>query len=102
MVHIVQCLCPSRHCIMAISYDPAGPNSQIKTPEEGIETLKRMVDTAINGLLVDPWCGICKSRTFSYEDGETRWRTLEEARPYLEASEAEQANVRRQLRARHN
>jgi hypothetical protein len=103
MVHIVQCLCPSRHCVLAVSYDPANPDPEatVRTPEQGITALRTLVEAAISKSLINPWCGICGSRTFTYEDAETRWKTMEEAMPYLKASEAEQANVRRHLQSRN-
>jgi hypothetical protein len=96
MIHITQCLCPQRHCILAIAWDAADTTTTM-TPEIAVASLRALVAAAVLPGVgwMNPWCGICHSREFSYEDGVTAFRTMDEARPALE--EANRANER----ARH-
>lgn len=86
MIHIVQCLCPDRHCIMAVAYDDA-----VTDGEEAQRKLQGVIKQAVDaGGVINPWCGICQSRDFYYEDGVTRFRTMEEAMPALEQGQRDQ------------
>jgi hypothetical protein len=89
MIHIVQCLCPQRHCIMAVAYDDVTTNGA-----DALEQLEAVMKEAIERHMLNPWCGICQSRDFFYEDGVTRFTTMEEARPHLERSGADQIATR--------
>ena len=66
MIHILQVLCPKRHCLFALSYD-----------DEEIRALAVEADARrlLASGLIDPWCGICGSRHIHCEDGRTRFRT---------------------------
>lgn len=96
MIHIVQCLCPSRHCIMAALYDPNDEtrgvmyDPQDETRAGGIPAVRAAIDLAIAAKTIDPWCGICKAKsdTWRYEDSPTLWRTMAEALPAAKALEA--------------
>jgi hypothetical protein len=55
-VHIVQCLCPQRHCICAIAYQPG----ERHTPETVIEKFRAQVEAAIQTKALNPWCGLAK------------------------------------------
>ena len=90
-VYLVQCLCPSRHCIMASpTVLPAqAAESEQETAKEPLRTL---LTEAINGRLINPWCELCKApaKDWRYEIGRTKWETLEEAMPHLREEERKQ------------
>ena len=92
MVYLVQCLCPARHCITALAFEPDG---DLK-PETAEESLKALTELALARSAMNPWCAICRARssTWVYECARTRFRTMAEARPELKRLEAEQAQAR--------
>ena len=97
MIHIAQCLCPQRHCMAAMAFDPAA------TPEGvAVESLRTAVREGIASEFFNPWCGICKSREFHYEVGVTRFRTMEEAMPHLKETERQNAIARALLGGTQN
>jgi len=83
MIWIAQCLCPQRHCLLAVATDEG--------PVEGV----RLCASGVRGLLLfrelNPWCGLCgaPADTWTYEAGETAFNTMEEARPELGRLQAE-------------
>jgi len=83
MIKITQCLCPSRHCTLAIAWDSKGA-----TNEEMESYLKQVITGLEKQGRINPWCDLCGSRTFSYETGETKFTTIAEATPALKATEA--------------
>ncbi len=89
MIRIVQCLCPSRHAIMAYVYDDAEV-----TPERARYALAETLTAAIIEGPLNPWCGLCNSRSFHYEDAVTPFRTMEEALPHFERLERENQHAR--------
>lgn len=104
-VHIVQTLCPARHCILALAYE-----SDIEEAQPGADTANaRMVEGAVDSMIrrrhINPWCGLCKAprETWTTEDRKTKFATMAEARPELERLEQEQALTRAMLgeAARH-
>jgi hypothetical protein len=88
LIHIVQCLCPQRHTISAVLYDPAEPRENSAT-----DLLRESVEGAIKSGLLNPWCGICSSRDFTYEDRATRFETMEEALRVAKEMEKEQLRM---------
>jgi len=78
-VHIVQLLCPSRHCLVATAYEEGE-----RTFDEAAEGLRGAMRT----VGANDWCGICGSHNLKFEDGVTRFATLKEAMPYLETVQA--------------
>jgi hypothetical protein len=89
MIHILQLLCPRRHCFIAVVWDDT-------TKDLGTAYVDLMKETA-RAIGDDPErlaCGLCGSHDLKPEDGVTRWRTLEEARPHLEAAELAQQLTR--------
>lgn len=93
MIHITQCLCPNRHCIVGFAW----PESEM-TSETAIEALRIMVEGEIKAGRLNAWCGLCGDHRFHYEDGITRFETMAEALPYLRRTEEENAVTRRVLR----
>lgn len=81
-VHIVQHLCPQRHCIMGGAFVVGE-----KTYEEVVETIKRFEAE----MRIHPWCGICGSHKLEFEERATRFNTMDEARPEL--ARLQQANL---------
>jgi hypothetical protein len=99
MVRITQCLCPSRHCILAMSYDDAKTKA---TPAEQEERLRRLMFRAEKAGTIRMRCAICGSTNLSYEDRATRFKTQEEAEPHLREAEAENLRAREFFEASKN
>jgi hypothetical protein len=77
MIHIMQVLCPKRHCFMAVAWDD--------TTSDQAEIAYKLDE------VFDEWvkagnprvCALCGATDFMLDDGVTRFKTLEEAQPYL-------------------
>jgi hypothetical protein len=80
-VRIVQCLCPQRHCLMGVAYESPDGEADPAKMEALRKTIADLVERVIN-----PWCAICESRSFIYEDEATRFRTLAEAERWKKCS----------------
>jgi hypothetical protein len=95
-VWIAQCLCgPNRHTIIALTDefdDPAGAEALTRQ-------LRASTAKIVRGGVLNPWCGICGSLedAWRYELGRTRFRTLQEARPELARTEAENLETNRRF-----
>lgn len=85
MIHLLQLLCPARHCIIAVPFDP-GEMSSFDASTTGLALM--------GALHINEWCGICGSYQLVWEDKETPWHTIEEAMPHLLKSELEQTLTR--------
>jgi len=92
-VWIAQCLCPARHAILAV----AGEAEEETASQTLLVPLREEIALLLASGTINPFCGICLSPddTWKYEVGRTRFRTMDEAKPSLRKSEAEQAEVRR-------
>jgi len=91
-VWIAQCLCPSRHCIMA-----AADEADNEAAAQAIKSrLRRQVVELLRSETINPWCGICDAKrpTWKYELGRTTFATMNEAAPHLVGLEVENAIVR--------
>jgi hypothetical protein len=87
MIHIVQCMCPCRHAIFAIAYDEKAIDTETAT--RGFAAL---VEGMIETNTIRRRCSIChKDVEFHYEDGVTKFQTMEEAMPHLKC--LEDANI---------
>ena len=93
-IRIVQCLCPSRHCIMALAFDPAESDDT-----SAIGRLKEDVTGLLAGGQLDPWCALCLSRDWHYEVGITRFTTISEALPHLMKSQHDQRRTQWRLKS---
>jgi hypothetical protein len=112
-VWIVQCLCSlkNRHCICAstvvAAYEPAWVTDDIKAEDIpdpvasfDLTLARNMLHKTIRDLLaderLDPFCAICKAGTdhWFYETLPTRFETMAEARPHLEAATRSQRAAR--------
>ena len=90
-VRIVQLLCPARHCVIGFAY-----LTQDGTADpEMIRKATAMFGVMVGDGILNPWCGLCKSKDLHAEDEATVFITMEEAKPMLEALEREQAETRK-------
>jgi hypothetical protein len=89
MIHLIQCLCPKRHAIFGLAYNPENMK-----PEDAMSGLRDLLQIAIEKGIINPWCGLCRSREWKYEDAETPYRTMEEAAPHLHDAEQKQRAAR--------
>lgn len=80
-VHIVQLLCPSRHCIVAVAYNSNGTDSEKAAAED-------IIKVAIKEIGANPWCGICGATELRFEDRQSEFGTMEEAMPSLAIAQA--------------
>jgi hypothetical protein len=97
LIHIIQCLCgPERHAILATAYDP-----NLIAPEKAMQDFKELVSMAAQSW-INQFCGLCGSRAWVYEDGVTRYATVEEALPPLKQNERDQLETAAYLRASKN
>lgn len=91
-VWVVQLLCPERHAVMAAAYE--------RTDESKLEDISNGMRESLKeqGLLWE--CGICKhtdvpkSVDLHFEEGPTRFATMEEAMPHLRKIEEENITSR--------
>ena len=90
MIRLVQCLCERRHAILAVAYNPEELDS-----DTAILGFKEEVRVLVERRVIRDVCGLCGSKNWFYEDGATKFRTLEEAAPELRAFEFEQSRLRR-------
>lgn len=87
-VHLVQLLCPKRHCIIGTAYLPGESNH-----DEVVDKLEaRRIALRLN-----PWCGICGSRELRFEDRPAPYQTMDEALPALRETERENLESRAYL-----
>ena len=93
MVRILQCLCgPERHCIMGIAYEPGvEAEGVVLTEATATHWFKDIVDKMLANGEINPWCHLCHSREWVYEDAKSIFATIDEARPALER--AQRANI---------
>jgi hypothetical protein len=76
-VKIAQCLCPRRHCLVAISFE-----EDQMTDGEAVAAIKLQFTT---NAALNPRCGLCGAplEECGYEVGVTRFNSLREAMPHL-------------------
>lgn len=102
-VLLLQCLCPSRHCIIALAGE-APP----ATAENMTEQARAGLDGAIASKAINPWCELCNAPRdqWAFEVAEIPGRTLADVLPELRRNEAEQlasqASIKAEERARRN
>lgn len=99
-IHLIQCLCPERHCICGICYD-----TEAVSPDDAMSGFEALFDQAVQEGLLNRRCELCGSRELFFEDGRTVFSTMDEARPVLSLEEAKQLKYREAVlaeRARRN
>lgn len=94
-VHIIQLLCPSRHCIVALAYEGNDHEKHKADLEANIERL------VVEKKVIHPWCGLCgaKREKWKYETAPTTFSTIEEAMPTLAAIQEAQIRAAECLQA---
>jgi len=96
-VHITQCLCPQRHCMLAMAWEE--PHM---TPKKAESTLQEIIDGGVARGLLRKCCGVCGSSELRCEDGLTQFDSLEEAEGEIVRLQAENLKTRRMLDALKN
>lgn len=74
MIHITKCFCPNNHVIMAFSWQEPS-----YTAETAVQHLQETVEELLKGAGPRPWCSVCKSREFHYQDEVAEQETVEAA-----------------------
>ncbi len=85
-IHILELLCPKRHCIVATAYD-----SEQTSDKKALGQAQTGWNKALAAGLVNPWCDLCQSRTLHWELGVSMIKTMAEIEPLLR--QVEQANL---------
>lgn len=80
MIWLTQWLCPSRHCSIALIWDP-----QRDDRDYVVERGEAIYAAQVVGRV----CGICGSQDLHAEHGETQFRTMEEAEPFMRGLQQE-------------
>jgi hypothetical protein len=93
MIHILQLLCPQRHCFVAVVWDDTTMSEPSAHEELGKATRVALGDRGAAALV----CALCGSTQFHPDDGITRWKTMAEAAPFVKACEAAQLLTRELL-----
>lgn len=93
MIHLIQWLCPSRHCLVAVAYDP-----QQQTHDQAVAQLEKLAADA--GVL--PLCALCGSKALFYDDQPTHFKDMQEAYPYLAAAQAANVFTHMMMKASRN
>jgi hypothetical protein len=94
----VRVLCPARHCVIAVA-DECDTRKQA----EGLRgKLQARFDQLCESKVLNRRCDLCGSTAFHIEVGRTRFKTLEEATPFLRAGEAAQQATAAEIKARKN
>lgn len=90
---LAQCLCPKRHCIMALLGD--GEDEPIRTG------LEQQIDKQIKKKALHPWCALCgaKHETWQVEIGTLKAKDINEALSELLHLQYEQQQTRDYLMA---
>jgi hypothetical protein len=82
---LAQLLCPQRHCILALAYD---------IEEHKPADIEEKLNAAMTLKVINPWCGICRSRHLHVEHGKLSTDDWDEAMVMLRANEAAQLATR--------
>jgi len=79
VIRLVQWLCPQRHCIVAVAYDP-----EHQDHDAAIAQMESFV-AAANVL---PHCGLCGSKSLFYDDQPTKFETMQQAQATRQSQNA--------------
>ncbi len=94
MIHILQLLCPQRHCFVALAWD----DRNMTLPEAAMAMGRASADLLENHRLV---CDLCGATSFKLEDGLTKYGSIDEAEPALRVTELAQQLTRQVLKDRN-
>src|SRR6185295_20263934 len=84
-IHLIQLLCPDRHCILAVAYD-----DQLTTYAKTQKTFSETVASLLERRALNSFCGLCRSTEWHYEDGKTSFNSMAQAETILMKAEADQ------------
>jgi len=98
-VYIAQLLCPARHCVIAMAGEFDSPLGAQATLDS---LLRKEFDSAVAQHLINPKCGICDSHQLQIEVRRTRFTTMKEAKPTLEALSIANAAAARYMEESRN
>lgn len=92
-VWITQCLCPQRHCVLAVANEA---ESREEAERAALGVLRDAVGTLVAASALNPHCGLCgaERETWRYELAQTAWATLAEAAPALCEEQRKQVALR--------
>lgn len=97
-IRIMQCLCPDRHCILAVAFD-----EQVTSTSEAERRLWEMIEDLVSSRILKRDCAICRrERPLHLETGTTKFKSLAEAEPILRQLARRQEMTREFLRAARN
>jgi hypothetical protein len=87
-VRLVRLLCPSRHCVIALTYE--SPDGE---PIAGMSIeVVRQLAALVAARAIKPYCGVCGSRVLTPQDAPTRFASMVEAAgPEAAAEQSETA-----------
>lgn len=95
---ITQCLCPERHCILAVAFD-----DEVTPTSTAEKQLREMIDELVASGTLKKECAICRrERPLHLETGATKFKSLAEAEPILRQLARRQEATREFLRAARN
>jgi hypothetical protein len=89
-IHVLQLLCPLRHCCMGAAFDPE---------MESRESVEKGLLAAMEKIGARHECALCDSKELHFEEGVTKFSTMEEAKPALAEIEARQVVTRMMVEA---
>lgn len=94
MIYLVQYLCHNRHCIIAAAYEDGKGETFATVQKQMLDRLKE--------LKANPWCHICNSMTFHFEQARTKFPSMEVALPILKLAEMDNLLAREAVRKARN
>lgn len=84
MIVLAQLKCHNNHCITGFACDP----------DQSLEENKKAVAGLFESGMINPWCGICGSKTLTWDIKEVPFKNLEEAKPFLQQCQEDQMRTK--------
>lgn len=97
-VYIAQMKCPNNHCVVALA-------GEYKSPSDALDLayiLGTQFAAGVKSGIFWRECGICKATDLQVQVSPTRFRTMQEAEPFLRQSAAQQAQSAAMLKSSRN
>lgn len=97
-VYLAQLKCPSNHCVVMAA-------SEFETEAEAQQLEPRLLQDfqrLVAGKAINPECGICHSTQLHVQIAQSRFATMDEARPFLMREALKQAWTAQMMRAERN
>ncbi len=91
-VWLLQCKCPSGHCLLAVPYERDDDDETEDAHRIHLAYMMQALDDQIAHHHMNPWCGLChaKKEHWQFHSERTIYRTIEEAMPALREMELAQ------------